>query len=234
MISHTHKESTENIPCLVKTLGITDYRTAFSIQNTLFERVLKAEIHAALIIVEHPHVYTLGRRSKEEDILLPKKQLQRMGVEVIKTNRGGATSYHGPGQIVAYPIINLRSSGISPVEYVRLIEDTLITTLKEFNILGTRKNGMPGVWINDLKIAAIGVRISKGITTHGFSLNVSSNLNYFDHIINCSSEEMSMTSIKNESPLMDANIKITKDIIVKNFCRKFNFDLRFDQHPKLF
>ena len=233
MIPNTHTDSNENIPCLVKTLGITDYRTAFKIQNDLFERVLTTEIQAALIIVEHPHVYTLGRRSKEEDILLPPEQLLRMGIEVIKTNRGGATTYHGPGQIVAYPIINLRSSEISPIEYVRLIEDTLITTLGEFNILGTRKNGMPGVWINDLKIAAIGVRISKGITTHGFSLNVSSNLNYFDHIINCSSEEMLMTSIKNESPFVDTSIKITKDIIVKNFCRKFNFDLRFDNNNEL-
>ena len=134
-----------------------------------------------------------------------------------------------------YPLlfINLRSSGIGPIEYVRLIEDTLISTLREFNLLGTRKNGMPGVWINNLKIAAIGVRISKGITTHGFSLNVSSNLNYFDHIINCSSEEMSMTSIKNESPPTAVNIKTTKDLIVNNFCRKFNFDLRFDKNSEL-
>ena len=227
MIPKNNTTKVSNIPCSLLNLGITDYKTAFRIQSDLFEQVLASEIAAALVILEHPHVYTLGRRSKQDDIQLPSEQISRMGIAVVPTNRGGATTYHGPGQIVVYPIINLKRSGISPVEYVRLIEETLISTLKEFKILGVRKKGMPGVWIKNSKIGAIGVRISKGITTHGFSLNVSSNLSYFDHIINCDSEDMTMTSIKNESPSLELNINTTKDLIVSNFCRKFNFDLRF-------
>lgn len=151
-----------------------------------------------LLLVEHPHVYTLGRRGQEDDILVDAAELARLGVEVHHTDRGGEVTYHGPGQLVGYPILNLRRWGGGPLKYVRALERVLIETLAEFGVRAESEGRPTGVWVEDRKIAAIGVKVSRRVTTHGFALNVCPDLSYFDHIVPCGMPGSRATSLSRE------------------------------------
>jgi len=171
--------------CELQDLGRLDYSEAFELQRTLVERRKAGLIPDQLLIVEHPHVITLGRSGRAEHLLASEEVLRRAGVSFHHTDRGGDITYHGPGQVVGYPILDLREWKRDVTAYVRAIEQVLIDTLGEFAITAGRIPGCTGVWVNDRKVAAIGVHISRWVTSHGFALNHTTDLSYFQYIVPC-------------------------------------------------
>jgi lipoyl(octanoyl) transferase len=175
----------------VQDLGRIKYADAFSLQQDLVERRKRGEIRDQLLIVEHPHVVTMGRNSHYENVLASPEILERSGIDFQPTDRGGDVTYHGPGQIVFYPIFDLREWKRDVVAYVRGLEQVLIDALREFGVAGHRVSGATGVWTAanpetpEAKIAAIGVHISRWVTSHGFALNVDTDLNFFRYIVPC-------------------------------------------------
>ncbi len=184
--------------CLVVPLGLVDFQTAFDLQRRLHARVVAGELPDLLLLLEHPHVYTLGRRGQESDVLATEDMLSQLGVETHLADRGGETTYHGPGQLVGYPIVNLRRLGVGVRQYVEMLEQVLIVRLSEFGIAAHSEGKPTGVWVDDSKIAAIGVRVSRSVTMHGFALNVSPDLSFFEHIVPCGMPEVTVTSMTRE------------------------------------
>lgn len=184
--------------CLVVPLGLVDFQTAFDLQRRLHSRVVAGEFPDLLLLLEHPHVFTLGRRGQESDVLASKDMLSRLGVDMQLVDRGGETTYHGPGQLVGYPIVNLRRLGVGVRQYVETLEQVLIGTISEFGITAHSEGKPTGVWVGDSKIAAIGVRVSRGVTMHGFALNVSPDLSFFEHIVPCGMPDVTVTSMARE------------------------------------
>src|SRR5271170_7927500 len=192
-------------------LGRIDYTTGLDIQKQLVEARHEDRIGNTLLLLEHPPVLTLGRNSDRSNILASDEFLAYRGVEVHEINRGGDVTYHGPGQLVGYPILDLRSftldsRRIGAVDYVRLLEEVLIRTLGDFAVPARRIAGRTGVWtiaggsIPEKKIAAIGDHISRGITSHGFALNVTTDLRDFDLIVPCGISDRTVTSLELEAP----------------------------------
>jgi lipoyl(octanoyl) transferase len=182
-------------------LGLIDYGTALKLQETLVELRKKDSIGDTLLLLEHTPVITLGRNAKAAHITASPESLAQSGVEIFEINRGGDVTFHGPGQLVGYPIIDLRgyTPRLGAVEYVRKLEETLIRTCAEFGIAVERIPELTGVWtLSERKIAAIGVHISRGVTSHGFALNVSTDLDYFDLIVPCGISGKEVTSIARE------------------------------------
>jgi len=170
---------------MVVRMGRVDYVRAWDLQTRIHRQVAEGRLPNVLLLLEHPHVYTLGRRGKLSDVLASAVQLQELGAEIHRTDRGGEVTYHGPGQMVGYPIVDVREWGGGPLMYVRTLEEALVATLADFGIRAERGERPTGVWVGDAKVAAIGVKISRGVTTHGFALNVDPDLSYFDHIVSC-------------------------------------------------
>ena len=178
---------------ILNNLGRRDYLSALAVQEELVAAKQRAASEDILLIVEHPHVYTLGRGGKESNVIAPG------GVPVIRTGRGGDVTYHGPGQLVVYPIVDLRSKLRKDVHrYVRNLELSAIRTLKDFGLPGTRRPPYTGIWIGDKKIAAVGVAVRRCITFHGLALNVNTNLEYFRRIIPCGLAWAEVTSMARE------------------------------------
>jgi lipoyl(octanoyl) transferase len=171
--------------CELRDVGRLRYSDAFVLQQQLVDRRKRGEIPDQLLIVEHPHVITMGRNGRDENLLAAPELLDRAGVEFHHTDRGGDVTYHGPGQIVGYPIVDLREWKRDVVAYVRALEQVLIDALSEFGIAAGRESGATGVWTEQGKIAAIGVHISRWVTSHGFALNVDTDLSYFRYIVPC-------------------------------------------------
>jgi lipoyl(octanoyl) transferase len=165
--------------CEARWLGRVEYRRGLELQEKAVSRLGSAGGHEQLLLLEHPHVFTLGRGADGANILAGADTLAALSVEVHETGRGGDVTYHGPGQLVGYPVINLRPDRCD----VRDLEEVLIRAIAEFGIAGTRVSGLTGVWVGDEKIAAIGVRIARWITSHGFALNVDTDLSYFGMIV---------------------------------------------------
>src|SRR5271166_3258400 len=187
-------------------LGRVAYGTALELQRTLLEMRKSARIENSLLLLEHPPVITLGRNARLANVLAPAEFLAHRGVELFEIDRGGDVTFHGPGQLVAYPIIDLRSFDpkIGAVDYVRRLEEVLIRTCSDFGIGAQRIKGLTGVWTYALrnkpeaKIAAIGVHISRSVTTHGFALNVSTDLDFFSLIVPCGLTGKPVTSMERE------------------------------------
>src|SRR5580698_1527051 len=173
------------LKCEVRDLGCMRYAASLEEQRALVELRKNGAISDQFIIVEHPHVVTMGRNGHAENLLAPPELLARSGIDFYETDRGGDVTYHGPGQIVGYPILDLREWKRDVHAYVRAIEEVIIDTLAGFGITAGREAGATGVWTNDGKIAAIGVHISRWVTSHGFALNVDTDLNYFRYIVPC-------------------------------------------------
>lgn len=171
--------------CELRNLGRLDYEAALALQRELVEQRKRGEIPDQFLIVEHPHVITLGRNARTEHLLARPEILARAGIGVYATDRGGDVTYHGPGQVVGYPILDLRAWKRDVVAYVRALEQVIIDALARFSIRAGRLEGCTGVWVEDRKIAAIGVHISRWITSHGFALNVDTDLEYFRYIVPC-------------------------------------------------
>jgi lipoyl(octanoyl) transferase len=183
-----HEEAVA-VPCSVRDLGRVRYAEAFAMQQLLVEQRKRGEIPDQLLFVEHPHVVTMGRNGRGENLLAAPELLERSGIEFQSTDRGGDVTYHGPGQIVGYPIVDLRDWKKDVLAYVRAVEDVVIGALAEFGIAGARLPGATGVWVGEgveqAKVAAIGVHISRWVTSHGFALNLDTDLSYFQYIVPC-------------------------------------------------
>jgi lipoyl(octanoyl) transferase len=171
--------------CEWRELGLTGYAEAYRIQQHWVELRKQASAPDQLLMVEHPHVITLGRNGQMENLLAGEDVLVRAGISFHRTDRGGDITYHGPGQIVGYPILDLRDWKRDVVAYVRAVEQVLIGALAGFGIEGQRVEGATGVWVDGQKVAAIGVHISRWVTSHGFALNLDTDLDYFRYIVPC-------------------------------------------------
>ena len=176
---------------IVKDLGLCDYNEALLSQKNTRNQLIKNSGKNTLFLLEHNHTYTLGKNGNPNNIL-------NKNCELFETDRGGDVTYHGPGQLVGYPIIDLKTMGLGIRSYVSNIEQVLIHVLYDYGINASIKPGLTGVWIEDRKIASIGIRVSRWITTHGFALNVNTDMNYFSNIISCGIDNVYMTSMEKE------------------------------------
>ena len=181
--------------CLVENWGVVEYCRAVARQADLAAEVQAGRQPNTLLLLEHPPVYTRGRLSKAEHIRLSPEQLVARGIAVVDTDRGGQVTYHGPGQLVAWPVVNLRNWG-GPLRYVRTLEQIIIQVLDDFGIAAGVEPGLTGVWVGNAKIAAIGVKISRGVTRHGFALNVNPDLSWYAHIIPCGLTDRPVTAMQ--------------------------------------
>mgnify|MGYP001583363105 CR=1 FL=1 len=184
------------LPCPVLQLGTTDYARAGDLQRRLVELRKAEAIPDVLLLCEHPHVITLGRNARRENLRLPEEELARRGVEVHATDRGGDVTYHGPGQLVGYPIMDLKQVKRDVAAYMRSLEEVLIRVASDFGLLAGRLPGLTGVWVGGEKLAAMGVHISRWVTSHGFALNVNTDLKYFDLIVPCGLAARRATSLE--------------------------------------
>lgn len=215
-------------------LNIRDYKETWDYQQQLFDEVVattKTEKPEAghLIFVEHPHVYTLGKSGNQNNLLLDYIQLQARNASFYKIDRGGDITYHGPGQIVGYPIFNLTAMKLGLKEYIHLIEEAIIRTVAEYGIVATRLNGATGVWLDvdtpkARKICAIGVKSSHWVTMHGFALNVNTQLDYFGYINPCGFVDKGVTSIEKELGATQ-DFEKAKQLTLKHLQQVFNLEL---------
>ena len=177
--------------------GTMDYLAAWEWQRELVRQRSIGAIGDTLLLIEHPHTYTLGRSTKDGHLLITPEQLAEQGIALVESDRGGDITYHGPGQVVGYPILKLSQHGGDLLRYLRLLEEMLIMALASFGVAAGRIAGLTGVWVGDAKIAAIGVKLSaSGITQHGFALNVATDLSYFQQIIPCGIADKGVTSLE--------------------------------------
>jgi lipoyl(octanoyl) transferase len=171
--------------CRYEDLGILEYAPVWELQREYVEHRKAGRIEDRLLCVEHPHVVTLGRNAKRENLLLTEERYRELSIDLQPTDRGGDVTYHGPGQIVGYPILDLKEWKRDVGAYVRALEQVLIDAVREFGIGAGRVCGCTGVWVGEAKLAAIGVHISRWVTSHGFALNVAPPLEYFGYIVPC-------------------------------------------------
>ncbi|MFB0937681.1 MAG: lipoyl(octanoyl) transferase LipB [Urechidicola sp.] len=201
------------------------HQDAATIKSTNRKNNTDLPTESHFLFVEHPHVYTLGKSGDLSNLLLNEKQLEEKGITFFKINRGGDITYHGPGQIVGYPILDLENFFTDIHKYLRLLEESIILTIAEYGLKGTRSEGETGVWLDvgtpfARKICALGVRASRWITMHGFALNVNTNLGYFDHIIPCGIRGKAVTSMQLELG-KEIDVEEVKEKIKKHFCDLF-------------
>ncbi len=171
--------------CRLQELGRIDYGEAFELQQRLVAERKQGLVPDQLLLLEHPHVITMGRNGRMENLLADGRVLDRAGISFYPTDRGGDVTYHGPGQLVGYPILDLREWKRDVTAYVRAVEQVIIDTLADYGIAAGRIPKLTGVWVDGRKIAAIGVHISRWVTSHGFALNVATDLSYFHYIVPC-------------------------------------------------
>lgn len=224
-------------------LGKVDYQEAWDYQTTLFDTSVnnkianrkeedlskQVEIKHHLLFCEHPHVYTLGKSGDASHLLLQKEGLEKNNVQFFKINRGGDITYHGPGQIVGYPIFDLDQVFTDIHKYLRFLEEAVIMTIAEYGIKGERFDGLTGVWIDPehpakaRKICAMGVKCSRWVTMHGLALNVNTDLNYFNHIVPCGISDKQVTSMKKELG-KDVDIEEVKIKLKNNIAKLFEIE----------
>jgi lipoate-protein ligase B len=206
----------------IETLGRVPYAEAWALQRDLAERRKRGEIGDRLLLVEHPHVLTLGRNGRMDNVLAAPERLRQLGVEVHEIDRGGDITYHGPGQVVGYPIVDLREWKRDVVAYVRGIEQGMIAALARFGIESRTEAGATGVWTDQGKICAIGVHISRWVTTHGFALNWKTDLSYFGLIVPCGLHKpvTSMAALGADVPL-----ETVHKAVVEEFARSFGYEV---------
>ena len=199
-------------------LGMSRYEDAWNLQKQLQTQRISGQIEDHLLLVEHFPVYTLGKNSPKEHLLVQESE----SISIIQTDRGGNITFHGPGQLVGYPILDLNHYKKSVSWYMRELEQLIIDVLKEYDINAGRKKGLTGTWVRDKKIAALGVRISKWVTMHGFSLNINPDLKYYQGIIPCGISEYGVTSM---AKILGENVPSMmeiKETLVKHFISKFS------------
>ena len=235
-----NKNLNKNI--IVYDLGVLDYNTALNFQERKLQEIIdikrtnrntgsSIKTTNYFLFVEHPPVITLGKSGQEKNLLLPKEELERKKIQFFNTNRGGDITFHGYGQIVGYPVIDLENFYTDINRYLRTLEEIVISTLNYFKISSQRSPGETGVWLepnspNSRKICAIGVKTSRWVTMHGFALNVETDLKYYDYIIPCGIKGKGITSIKREIK-KDVSVKEVKEKILENLKKTFDANLIF-------
>lgn len=208
--------------CGLRDLGRIGYAEALALQKDLVEKRKRGLIPDQLLIVEHPHVITLGRNGQMNNLLASEEVLRRAGIGFYPTDRGGDITYHGPGQVVGYPIFDLREWKRDVVAYVRTLEQVVQDSLAEFGIQAGRVPGCTGVWVDGKKVAAIGVHISRWVTSHGFALNHTTDLTYFQYIVPCGLTKP-VTSMRELGSIATRDQVISA--LARNFSKQFQFDL---------
>jgi len=203
-------------------LGLIDYKEAWDLQKETLELRAKNKIPDIIYLLEHPNTYTLGKIADHNNLVGSEEYLSMNKISVYDIDRGGDITYHGPGQIVGYPIINLTSWKQDTHKYLRALEETIIRTCAEYGITAGREPKYTGVWVEDRKIAAIGIKVSRWITMHGFAFNVNTDLSFFSGIIPCGIFDKDVTSIKREIK-KEIPIDEVKSKIVKNFAGIFGY-----------
>jgi len=225
-------------------LGLIDYQRAWDYQTELFNKILavKSEnrdipnneqpaTNNYLLFCEHPHVFTIGKSGDEKNLVIPLENLSSIGASYHQINRGGDITYHGPGQVVVYPVIDLENFFTDIHQYMRTLEESVILTLKEFNVDAGRIKGLTGVWLDwneekkARKICALGVKTSRWVTMHGLAMNVNTNLSYFNHIVPCGIQDKAVTSLKKELN-SDLDMKNVKEILKQKISSLFEMQLQ--------
>ena len=222
-------------------LGLKDYKETWDFQEQLFKSILDLKIRNRredleietpnyLLLVEHPHVYTLGKSGKPEHLLLSEAQLEDKDASFYKINRGGDITYHGPGQLVGYPILDLDNFFTDIHKYLRFLEECIILTLRDYGLKPERSKGETGVWLDvgtpfARKICALGVRASRWVTMHGFALNINADLGYFDHIIPCGIRGKAVTSLNVELGRREVPMKEVEEKLLKHFAEVFEAEI---------
>lgn len=225
----------------IQDLGLKDYKETWEYQELLFQEILNVKIQNRrqntshetqnhFLFVEHPHVYTLGKSGDVSNLLISEDKLADIGATYYKINRGGDITYHGPGQIVGYPILDLDNFFTDIHKYLRFIEETVILTLAEYGLKAERSQGETGVWLDvgtpfARKICAIGVRASRWVTMHGFALNINADLGYFDHMIPCGIKGKAVTSLNVELGKPEVSMEEVKQKLQKHFAALFEAQL---------
>lgn len=227
------------IPVIYEDLGTREYKSTWEYQELVFDQIIQQKLQKRdestpthpltgyLIFVEHPHVYTLGKSGTENNLLINDSFLKKINATYYKSNRGGDITYHGPGQVVGYPIFDLEPMGLSVKKYIDQLEEVIILTLAEYGLSGQRLNGATGVWLDpDIpgkarKICAIGVKASRYVTMHGFALNVNTNLHYFSYINPCGFIDKGVTSLAKEVE-MPISIDEVKEKLKDHFADVFS------------
>ena len=231
-----------NKQVILQDLGLKDYKQTWDYQEQLFKEIVDIKIKnrredAGLntknyfLFVEHPHVYTLGKSGDLSNLLLNEVQLAEKGATFYKINRGGDITYHGPGQIVGYPILDLENFFTDIHKYLRLLEEMIILTLEEYGLKAERSPGETGVWLDvgtpfARKICAMGVRASRWVTMHGFALNVNANLGYFDNMIPCGIRGKAVTSLNVELGKKEVDLEEVKQTLLKHFSNLFEAKIK--------
>lgn len=205
-------------------LGRCDYRKALDMQYSILEKRQKGELSDTLILVEHPPVITLGKHAVEANIVVSEKYLQDKGIGLYQIERGGDVTYHGPGQIVGYPIVGLREKGIGIREFVEKLEDTFINLLKEeYGINSGINQEFPGVWVGNEKVTALGLAVKRGVTMHGFAFNVNTNLEHFKLIVPCGISGKGVTSLQKLTGT-SIDFEHASEQVLEYFCETLNYD----------
>lgn len=226
----------------INDLGLRDYKEIWDYQENLFQKILQIksknskenlqyETPNFFLFVEHPHVYTLGKSGHVENLLISEKKLAEINASFYKINRGGDITYHGPGQIVGYPILDLENFFTDIHKYMRLLEEMIILTLAEYGLKAERSKGETGVWLDvgtpfARKICAMGVRASRWVTMHGFALNVNTDLGYFDHMIPCGIRGKAVTSLNVELGKTKISLAEVKVRLLKHFLMLFEAEIK--------
>ncbi len=226
----------------IRELGSKDYKETWDYQQEIFKDIIDLKIKNRredtnletpnyFLFVEHPHVYTLGKSGDISNLLISEEKLAEIGATYYKINRGGDITYHGPGQVVGYPILDLENFFTDIHKYLRLLEEMIIRTLAEYGLKGERSKGETGVWFDvgtpfARKICAFGVHASRWVTMHGFALNVNTNLGYFDHMIPCGIKGKAVTSLNVELGKKEIPIEEVKEKLLKHFSVLFEAELK--------
>ena len=222
-------------------LGCRDYKETWDLQENLLQKIIEIKSNMRrknlslvtpnyFLFVEHPHVYTLGKSGHIENLLVSQEKLQSIGAKFYKINRGGDITYHGPGQIVGYPILDLENFFTDIYKYLRMLEEVVICTLSEYDIMAERSPGETGVWLDvgtssARKICALGVRASRWVSMHGFALNVNTDLSYFDYLVPCGLKDKSVTSLQLELGGTPISLAEVKDKLIRHFLILFEAEI---------
>ena len=211
-------------------LDTIDYAQAHELQKKLVAARVAGKIGDTILLLEHPPVFTLGRAAKEEHILTPRPLLEAQGIDVHEVGRGGDVTYHGPGQLVGYPIIDLKPDRQDVRKYVATLEETMIRVCAEYNIEADRIQGLNGTWVGDNKIGAVGVRLSRWVTMHGFGFNVNTDLGHFEAIVPCGIQGKGITSLQKEVGTQ-IDMEEVADHAAKHFASQYDARIEWRQGP---
>jgi lipoyl(octanoyl) transferase len=214
--------------CRVEQPGRVDYAEGLRLQRELVAQRKGEAIPDTLLLLEHPHVYTLGRNAKREHLLISNRQLAQLGAELFETDRGGDITYHGPGQLVGYPIFNLAKHRRDIAWFMRSLEEVFLGVARDFGVEAGRLAGAPGVWVGNDKLVAMGVHVSRWVTSHGFAFNVSTDLRYFDWIVPCGLRGKGVTSLEK---LLGRPVAMEAAIarVVEHVGRVFEFEIEVER-----